>query len=397
MYLAGALSKYVERRASSFVFRNGLSLNQFALVLWETSSTCGVDSSVLSKVLNGKRLFTAYQLHVFCQALNLKRSEREYLFHCLFKDQSLRGGLKLHIPFTLCAFTHQFIEGLMYESDVLFQAGKWKDLYDISGVIEPYLHEYASVMYVHNPEDKLISMYQKVLYLRTKSMCSVQNQDAVMRETRMLARKLRRYSNSSFAHLTDGYIYSFEASAYRVLGLFPSPLNSELNRRWTIQSGKSAAKALQLLPPTDNEYLFCLRNLLDSSIMLGNRDVFLHYLKTAEHILPAQPSTNFLSSMQLASTIGKGKAIFKLDDPFALKEKVKKHFGRDIVGTRVHELSDIKAELETYLALNVRKDLYIEQKIQRALTLASEESERYTSVISWLGAQFEGSSLLTNF
>lgn len=107
MHLAGALSKYVERRASSFVFRNGLSLNQFALVLWETSNDCGVDSSVLSKVLNGKRLFTAYQLHVFCQTLNLKRSEREYLFYCLFKDQSLKTGLKLHIPFTLCALTHQ--------------------------------------------------------------------------------------------------------------------------------------------------------------------------------------------------------------------------------------------------------------------------------------------------
>lgn len=387
MHLAGALSKYVERRTDSFVFRNGLSLNQFALAMWEVSNVCGVDSSVLSKVLNGKRLFTPYQLQVFCRTLRLTQGEREYLFYCLSKDQALKSGVRLRAPFALGCATHECIEGLRHEMDVLFQAGKWKDVYDLSGIIEPYLHDYAAVLYNRDPEDTLITAYQHVLYLRAKSAGGVQTQAAIMRETRILTSKFRHYRNSAFAQLTDGYVYSFWANAYRILGLFPSPLNAAMNRRWTVLAGRSAAKALQLLPCTNSEYVFALRNVLDSAIMLGDKKAFLCHFKIAERILPQQTPDTFLSSMQLANTASKGMAVFALDNPFVLKERMVRHFGRDLAGARIHELSELKTELEMYVALNVRKDFLVKQKIQRAYMLASEESERYKLVIDWLAAQ----------
>jgi hypothetical protein len=388
VYLAEALSKYVEKKTHSFTFRSGLSLNQFALAMWEKSSTCGIDSSVLSKVLNGKRLFTPYQLSVFCRTLNLKRSEREYLFYCLHKDDAQKSGLKLSAPFIPAFAAHQFLGKLIHTSEVLFQTGKWKNLYSLSGTMESFLHEYASIMHAYNPEDSLISIYQKILYLRAKSIASVQHDPVILRETRILVRKFRRYSNNTFGHLTEGYIHSFESSAYRVLGLYHPHPHLVASSHYIKLSQKSAAKALHVLPPTNNEYLVCLRNLLDSYIILGNKEMFVHHIMRAERFFSSQLPANFLSSMHLASTIGKGKAVFGLGDPFILKAKVKKHFGKNLTGAGIHELSDIKAELETHLALKTKRNVHLEQKIQRALTLASEESEHYTPVISRLAEQF---------
>ena len=56
--LSGALTNYLTRNKGKIVFRKGLSLNGLALAMWEQSNACGIDPSILSKVLCGKRLFT---------------------------------------------------------------------------------------------------------------------------------------------------------------------------------------------------------------------------------------------------------------------------------------------------------------------------------------------------
>jgi hypothetical protein len=150
----------------------------------------------------------------------------------------------------------------------------------------------------------------------------------------------------------------------------------------------SAIEAAKLLPPNDNEYLFSLRNIAACAIELQDETAFLETVKLARRVLGAQPEHNFLSSVQLAGTVGRGMAVFKMGDPFSLKEKVQCYFHRSVVGTRVYELSDIKTELETYLALGCRKDAIIQQRIDRGLILADEESERYKAPLLKLAAQF---------
>jgi len=387
MFLAEALTKYYHRSRGRAVFRNGLSLNQLALLMWEESSACGIDPSVLSKVLSGKRLFTASQLRVFCTTLGIRRMDRDYLFYCLYKDYCRKDGVKLDAPFISSSDTYQFIEALLYESEALFLVGNWKGLYSLSGIMLSYLHGCAQTFYRHNPESVLMVAYQKLLYLHAKGMGSVATQDTIMQRTSTLARNLRRYAHGDFIHLMPGYIESFKSSAYRVRGLFPTPLNPTFNRTYAVMSGRCAAKAMALLPPTNNEYLACLRNVMDSAVMLEDKDTFLTHLKDVERLVFMQPAANFLATMQLAGTVGKGMAVFKAGDPFALKEKVEEYFNRNLAGTRVYELSDIKVELETHVALQAKKNVYLQQRIQRALTLASEESNRYTDVIRALAGQ----------
>jgi hypothetical protein len=389
MYLAQALANYFERKKGKVTFRNGLSLNKLALAMWEQSSGCGIDASILSKVLNGKRLFTPQQLSVFCKVTGIEHSEREYLFHCLHKDQCLKSGVDFSTPFVTSFGTHVFVEELMRHADILFLSGKWRDLYDLSGVIEAYLYQHALIAYQRDPEDPLVSAYHKAAYLRAKSMTSVTTHDTVVEDTRAAIRGLRQYPNSASAHLIDGYVASLKASACRVLGLFPSPRNATFDPKSAAMSKRYAAKAMTVLPPTDFEYLGSLRNVIDSSIAFGEWDEFLGYAKIADRIALIQPANNFLYAMQLAATVGKGMAVLKASNPFALREKMEKHFDRSIAGTRLYELCDLKTVLETHVALGSTKDSFLGQKIERALTLADEECTRFRDVIIRLASQLK--------
>jgi|SRR3989344_432262 len=73
------IKKHYRREGNKIVFRNGMTLNQLAMEMWERSGYQGVDQSALSRILNGKRLFTFHQLQVFSEILQLTETEKETL------------------------------------------------------------------------------------------------------------------------------------------------------------------------------------------------------------------------------------------------------------------------------------------------------------------------------
>jgi hypothetical protein len=385
-YLVGALTNYSSRSGGKVVFRNGLSLNKLALAMWEQAPSCGIDASILSKVLNGKRAFTPHQLSVFCTVLGIQQGDREYLFYCLHKDQCLKSGADFGTPFIAPSGTHSFVEGLMRQADVLFEAGKWKDLYDLCEVIRAYLQDHVAIIYQHDPEDPLVAVYQTVMYLYAKSAIVTSSQGAIVSKIGATARAFKRYPNSASAHLIPGYVAALKAAAYRVLGVFPSPRTVSFDPETAILSGKYAAEAIRILPPLNLEYFEALRSATDSAINLGKQEMFLGYTKIAKREI-FRPGAHALGSLQLTATVGKGMAVFGIGDPFALRIQAERHFERTFTGARFLELSDIKTELEIYIALRSKRDRHIEQRVQRALNLADEESVRYRAIITRLAEQ----------
>ena len=81
-YLSEALKKYYLKQEGKVIFANKQTLNQLSFQMWEELNFSQIDSSVLSKVINGKRLFTSQQLKVFCKILNLNEKEEEYFRNC---------------------------------------------------------------------------------------------------------------------------------------------------------------------------------------------------------------------------------------------------------------------------------------------------------------------------
>ncbi len=61
--------------------------------MWERLDYSEMDSSVLSKVINGQRLFTFKQLRVFCDIMNFSHKQRNMLFDALTNDKMMNEGL----------------------------------------------------------------------------------------------------------------------------------------------------------------------------------------------------------------------------------------------------------------------------------------------------------------
>lgn len=93
--LAKTLQSYYKRQGNRIIFLSGMTLNQLALEMWEKLGCREIDASVLSRVINGKRLFSLHQLRVFCQLLSLNKKQSELLNVSLQQDHIQKLGLEL--------------------------------------------------------------------------------------------------------------------------------------------------------------------------------------------------------------------------------------------------------------------------------------------------------------
>ena len=93
--LSKELQKYYTRKGNRIIFANGMTLNQLAWEMWERLGCFGVDPSVLSRVVNGTRVFTRNQLEIFCKLLNSSKKNRNRLFNAFYADLEERMGTNL--------------------------------------------------------------------------------------------------------------------------------------------------------------------------------------------------------------------------------------------------------------------------------------------------------------
>lgn len=91
------LKKYYVRRGSQIMFKNKLTLNKLSLEMWEKGGEKGVEPSTLSRVINGKRLFTQNQLKTFCTVLDIGGKEKDELIRAAQADYLKRSDLPLPI------------------------------------------------------------------------------------------------------------------------------------------------------------------------------------------------------------------------------------------------------------------------------------------------------------
>lgn len=81
------LSRFYKREGNRVVFSNGMTMNQLSLEMWSYLGNQGFDVSILSKVVNGKRLFSYDQLNAFSKILDIKN------FELVLLKKSLMAGV----------------------------------------------------------------------------------------------------------------------------------------------------------------------------------------------------------------------------------------------------------------------------------------------------------------
>lgn len=93
--LSQKIKSYYYKKGNRLIFTNGMTLNKLAMEMWEKLNESEIDSSVISRVIKGDRLFSFRQLSVFCTLLKIRQRERNTLFECLNRDILANKGVHL--------------------------------------------------------------------------------------------------------------------------------------------------------------------------------------------------------------------------------------------------------------------------------------------------------------
>lgn len=117
-FLSRKLENYYRRDGNRFRFKNNRSLNELAMEMWEKLHYRQMDPSILSKVVNGKKLFSLKQLNIFCDILKISSKERKTLQRLLMKDLMISKGFSIEQNVEI-ENSNQFLIRLLYMSETL--------------------------------------------------------------------------------------------------------------------------------------------------------------------------------------------------------------------------------------------------------------------------------------
>lgn len=169
--LAKILSNYYKKKANKKVFINGMTLNKLAVAMWEKLGYKKMDESILSKVINGKRLFTKQQLNAFCKVLNLKQWEIRSLQRALMQDILVRSMLISEHEIILTAKSQievmiLNIEKLALSVKVLRERGQPNEAITTASI-------------ARDLEEFMLNSYPKKAKLHLNSFATVYNEEAL--------------------------------------------------------------------------------------------------------------------------------------------------------------------------------------------------------------------------
>lgn len=156
-HLSSILERHFRRKGNRIVFKNKVSLNDFSLLMWEILRYQGIDSSVLSRVIHGERLFTYKQLKVFCKVLALPGKEKLELEQALGKDILLRSNIPLDVFKTESYILDSFRKNsdhILTTLRLLRKDGHPEEAISLSQTLESIIHSKS----LQNQDKKILGM-----------------------------------------------------------------------------------------------------------------------------------------------------------------------------------------------------------------------------------------------
>lgn len=164
--LSTALASLYTRNKNRIMFRETYSLNELAFMIGESTHD-SFDASALSKVLTGKRLFTARQLSLFSRLLKLPKHASDTLERSLAKDILSRE----HVCSNVLRRKSPYTRLLEY----LFTQGA------------QFVPSSRVSRYMTRPEQEIISLFfrslhRKVRYIRQTQLVTMDSYAVMVRE-----------------------------------------------------------------------------------------------------------------------------------------------------------------------------------------------------------------------
>lgn len=364
--LSEALQDYYTREGNRFRFRNGLTLNQLALAMWECLGFRQIDVSVLSRVLKGDRLLTPEQVGAFCAVLALSKEEEMRLLACLQQDHNARLGIYggAQVSSSLAA---EVMEAMTKNAFKMF----YKSDYDAIDKQYELVRQLATVYAANGHANRVNELVGLNLYLKGRVIANGELPSRVVGRVRPIADQLIAMSRANDSPLLYGYAHVLLSTVYYIAGGYSGQASK---RKYYKASIAAARRAIDSLPDDDHEALFALRSVAASASYIHDHGAVKYALDRTTKILPKQPRSNYINSLHLSMTLGKSMAAANVASPFSIREHAINHFQKNLANTGVYEISGIKEEIDTLLILKAQDDGYIRQKLKEGLALAQEYS-----------------------
>jgi hypothetical protein len=348
------------------LFRNGQSLNQLALSMWERLGFQQIDASVLSRVLKGERLLTAPQLKAFCRLLGLSKKEEDYLFACLQQDYDARLDLYAGTTHISSSLAEGLIKELTKNAFETFYRGD----YDTLDRRYELIQQLADFYLLSNRDEKMIGEAVGLnLYLKGRTIANGELPSRAIDKVHPIFNQLVKMGQTSHSKLLHGYAHVLLCTAYYLAGGYS---DSSIKHRFYSTSIKLAKEAVDNLPENDHESFFALRSMVASASYIHDQATILYVAKRVEEVIPRQPKENYINTLHLSMTLSKGLAATNASNPFSIQEFAVNHFNRSLANTGVYEVSAIKEEVDTLLLLKTQDNGYIRRRLKEGLALANE-------------------------
>lgn len=381
--LARELSYYYVRKNNRILFKNTFTLNRLAIEMYEKLGYTQIDSSVISRVLKGERLFTPQQLETFCHILQIPEEGQINLFRALQEDHLQKKGYQKK---GLIHFSNHdkidVIDDLIREAFLVYYDGRCLPLKRLINITDTYIRQLSEKSLSEPQLQKLQELQGLHLYLSGRFIGCMGLTDSIIPEMRTVSNALFSLSDTAKISKLTAYANILLSDAYYIAGGYSTDENKKKFYQESIVYGK---KSLPLLDDKDHNKVLALRNMAASAVYLGDERTFLSLKKTAEEIIERQPLENRVYTLQFCATIATGDASFGIASPFKMKQKAITHFGASLKGHGAFEISDIRAELETLSIMGAKDKGYMQSLITKGSILAEQENMvRYENYFSKL-------------
>lgn len=368
--LSKQLRNYYRKVGNRIIFQGKYSLNQLALELWQRLGYKGIDASSLSRVINGKRLFTIQQLEAFCRIIALKKQERDQFFLALEEDYLRRYGLKLYPSFSSDDIIN-LIESQLNKLNYAREHGypqlviDWAD--ELAGQTRKYIHKERNLLY----KNKLLSLLGNLLFEKGYASGSILFPEENMSVISPLVHEqliIAKAVNSSELAIKA---YIVQAFAYYALGRYSF---DKKYSKFYKKSLKIAKKALTSDPMiSDSIKLVCWRYIALDSTYLSDILLFQQAEKEIRRIIERHDTDSDFSYITWAlDSLARGQSYYggprALNIIFESKSFEQKIAWRD----PLRESATIRNELEVLKILKIKDYSYIRRRVERGLFLSSE-------------------------
>jgi|GEM_PF-3224258 len=302
------IRKYYKRSQNRVVFSNGMSLNQLAQEMWEDLGYKGIDASVLSKVINGQRVFTESQIKSFCKILTVPQNEADLLL--LFGSSSKKATSDSNGEGFITSEYLDLFDINIRTIPFLRSEGAMRQANDIASRSEIALKFHLETVHSEAAERVLLQSLSRVCLEQSRNISDVADYGEGYPKMLPIIKKLEFFAEKTLDPESHSRLFQSKGDAF-----------------YNLKKYKFAAKCFKEAASYTADLYWKLEGLRAYALCvakLHEKKAFLSAVNEIEDLVQSGKVADTFFLITLYEALARGYALFAEDYSFSLLEKSEK-------------------------------------------------------------------------